>query len=237
MDKIHKLWRKHAISREGLKAVVYKDSLGKPTAGIGHLLTKTDVALSKLKVGDKVSKEQIEKWFVLDTAFAREAAQKQAKEIGIEEDWFIVALISVNFQLGAGWIKKFKTTYPAIVNHEFEKAIKNLRKSKWYRQTPVRVNDFIKALQKADAFIKKRNYKEKFKDRPLVKTRTMQGASAATVGTLGAAVAEPIAEAAEKVEALAPYSDGLLWLFILLTLVGIGVTMYGIIDDRKKGYR
>lgn len=225
MDKIDKLWRKKAELREGVRYNAYLDSLGKPTGGIGHLLTRAE--LQEYKVGDPIAKTVVERWFYQDSAWARRAAEKQAKEIGIETDWFIVALISVNFQLGSNWTRTFKTTYPAIVRHDYDTAIRNLRRSKWYRQTPVRVEDFIEALERAKLF----------KQRPLPKTRTMQGAGVATVGTAGTAASEVIAEATEKIEPLAPYSDGLQYLFIILALIGIGLTIYARIDDRKKGHR
>ena len=36
---------KHIELREGCKKVVYLETLGKPTGGIGHLLTKKEVEL------------------------------------------------------------------------------------------------------------------------------------------------------------------------------------------------
>jgi len=223
--KISKLWRAKAELREGVVYKTYFDTKKYLTGGIGHLLTKAQQ--EKYPFDTSLPEQLVEAWFVADSAKATAAAKLQAKEIGIETEWFIVALISVNFQLGTNWGKKFHTTWPAIVAHEYDRAIANLRKSKWYRETPVRVEDFINALERA----------KNFKARPLPRTRTVQGASAATVGTLGTAVAEPIAEAANQIEQLAPYSDALQWVFILLTLAGIGLTIYARIDDRNKGHR
>lgn len=222
MDKIDRLWREHAELREGVRHVVYLDSLDKPTAGIGHLLTLSERKI--YAVGQGVSDNQVERWFVADSLKARRAAEKQAKEIGVEADWFIVALISVNFQLGTRWTKVFKSTYPAIVRHDYDYAIRNLRKSKWYRQTPVRVEDFINALERA----------KHFKDRPLKKTRTMQGGAVATVG---AVASETVSEITEKIEPVADYSDTIQLIFVILTLIGIGFMVYARVDDRKEGHR
>jgi hypothetical protein len=149
---------------------------------------------------------------------------EQAAEIGIKENWFIAALISVNFQLGTGWKNEFFTTYPAIVAGNFSLAIENLRSSKWYRQTPVRVEDFIEALRRA----------KELKSRPLPKTRTMVGSGVAGAGLIAS---EAVAEVTQQIELLAGYSDTLQTLFVVLALVGIGFTIYARIDDRKKGYR
>ena len=217
-----KIWQEHAILREGVRYHVYNDSLGKPTAGIGHLLTKEE--RKKLKVGDPVTKKQVDNWFRMDSAIATIAAKQQAKEIGVEENWFIAALISVNFQLGTNWTKVFKTTYPAIVRHDYDLAINNLRKSKWYRQTPVRVEDFIHALERAKTF----------KERPLPKTRTMVGAGSASVAAVSS---EVVSEITEQIEPIAHYSDTIQLIFVILTLIGIGLVIHARIDDRKEGHR
>ena len=212
----------HARLREGVRYHVYLDSLDKPTAGIGHLLTTAE--RKEYKVGDRVSKEQVNVWFKADTRKAENAALKQAKEIGIDEHWFIAALISVNFQLGTNWMKKFKTTYPAIVRHDYDTAINNLRKSRWYRQTPVRVEDFIEALERAKTF----------KARPLKKTRTMVGAGGASVAVVSS---EVVTEVTESIEPIADYSDTIQLIFVILTLIGIGLVIYARVDDREKGHR
>jgi len=217
-----KIWNKHARLREGVRHVVYLDSLGKPTAGIGHLLTAHERKV--FKVGDPVSDTQVQAWFIADTHEAEQASLKQAAEIGVETDWFIAALISVNFQLGANWIKKFKTTYPAIVNHEYDRAIGNLRRSLWYKQTPVRVEDFIRALERA----------RDFKSRPLKKTRTMTGGAVASASVVAS---EVVSEVTEYIEPVKDYAEVIQMVFVVLTLVGVGLMIHARMDDRKKGLR
>lgn len=70
--------------------------------------------------------------------------------------------------------------------------------------------------------------------KPLTQSRTMQGASVVTASTIGA---EVVSEAAEKIEPIADYSDYIQLLFVVLTLVGIGLVIYARLDDRKKGFR
>lgn len=136
------IWKDHSIKREGCRADVYRDSLGRPTVGIGHLVQKKDY----LKLGDKITDLQIEDFFQKDTAKALSVSLKQWKSIGIITPEFLAALISVNFQLGDfAW--KFPNTYRLLKNHQFNKAIKNLENSLWARQTPLRVNDFINAIR------------------------------------------------------------------------------------------
>lgn len=137
---------KHLKHREGVVYAVYKDSLGFLTAGVGHLLTPEE--RTRFKFGDKVSKQQVNEWLEKDLNTSLEAAYKQAAETGVVNDDWLLALTSVNFQLGTGWTRKFFTTWPAIKRGDYSKAIENLRRSKWANQTPVRVNDFIKAIEK-----------------------------------------------------------------------------------------
>jgi GH24 family phage-related lysozyme (muramidase) len=138
----------HMVDREGLETTVYKDSRGKPTVGIGHLVTKAD----GLKVGDKISEEKVKELYSKDIRKAAEAAQSQASELGIDDEEFIKALVSVNFQLGTEWNKKFSDTYAIMKEGRYEEAINNIENSLWYKQTPTRAKDFINtvsALRKA----------------------------------------------------------------------------------------
>lgn len=150
--KVFQAFKAHIKLREGEvvdkstgKHIVYKDSLGKPTVGWGHLVRPED----KLTVGELVEEERVEEFFYNDSKWALDAAYSQAEDLGHKTNKdFIVALASVNYQLGSGWVHDFKNTYAHIKNKRYNNAIKNLRRSKWNQQTPVRVEDFIKALAK-----------------------------------------------------------------------------------------
>jgi lysozyme len=132
---------------EGAKTTVYLDSLGKPTVGIGHLVTPSD----KLKVGDVITDAQVSQFFKADGAKAMAAAKSQASQAGISNSDFIVYLASVNFQLGTGWTSVFKNTWQLIVDGKYDDAVKEIGKSRWYQQTPTRAKDFQKMLQKLPA--------------------------------------------------------------------------------------
>lgn len=134
----------HLKLREGVRNQVYKDSLGNLTVGVGHLVTPED----NLKLGDMISEEQINAFLEKDLDEAHNAALTQAKEAGrLGDDEFVKMLTSVNYQLGTGWTKSFSNTWNHIKNKRYSKAVSNLKKSKWYAQTPVRVEDFIEVLK------------------------------------------------------------------------------------------
>lgn len=142
-EQAMKLWRVHALLREGKRNDVYLDSRSKLTVGIGHLVLKKD----NLKFGDIIDDERIDSFFENDSAIALSLAKEQAKEIGIYTPEFIATMISVNFQLG-NFSKVFYGTYPLLVSGDYRQAVQNLKRSLWYKQTPVRVFDLINSIEK-----------------------------------------------------------------------------------------
>jgi GH24 family phage-related lysozyme (muramidase) len=130
--------------REGRRKDVYLDSLGKPTVGIGHLV----VAADNLKVGDRITDEQVTALFKRDSAPALRAARSQAAEAGIADPAFIPYLASVNFQLGTKWTGTFPRTWRMIVDGKYDAAAAALDDTLWAKQTPVRVKDLQDALRR-----------------------------------------------------------------------------------------
>jgi GH24 family phage-related lysozyme (muramidase) len=143
----------HLELREGNVEYVYLDSLGKPTCGVGHLLTEDECSL--YYIDQVVDKEIRDQWLEQDAATAWEAAAQQMQDLRIEDTDFIVALGSVNFQLGTRWMNKFPSAYRALGNKDYAEAIRQVStgsgrngQSKWKEQTPVRVEDFVLAIDK-----------------------------------------------------------------------------------------
>lgn len=143
----------HIKLREGHRTRVYLDTLGYPTAGYGHLLTKEEQEI--YPVGAKIPSEVILNWLEKDLQKALMAARTQAMELDIESQDFIDALVSVNFQLGSSWYKKFPSCFKALKERDLPRAVSEVyfaspsvsnRLSNWYKQTPVRVEDFVKAI-------------------------------------------------------------------------------------------
>lgn len=130
--------------REGVRNVVYRDSLGKPTVGIGHLVLADD----GLAVGDRIDDARVSELFAIDGAHALDAAREQAAEAGIDDEDFLPYLGSVNFQLGIHWTGKFPNTWAMVVAGDYEDAADALENTAWNRQTPDRVKDFQGALRR-----------------------------------------------------------------------------------------
>lgn len=141
----------HLVLREGNKEKSYLDSLGKLTAGIGHLLSPEEAKL--YPEGTVIPEEIRNNWFEADSAKATKAAYDQAQEI--QAPSLIPALTSVNFQLGTAWTEKFPTAYEHLKNGNYESAIQEIENtsegsgklSDWNKQTPVRVKDFVASIR------------------------------------------------------------------------------------------
>ncbi len=137
---------------EGFRNKTYKDTLGKLTGGVGHLLTEDEQALYPL--GTLIPDNVIDDWLTNDLKKADAAAQQQAAELGICNPDFLRVLTSVNFQLGSRWHKKFPTAFRHLKNKEYERAKQEILftkegsgvKSDWNKQTPRRVADFVAAI-------------------------------------------------------------------------------------------
>ena len=130
-------------SREGKRYDVYLDSVGKPTVGIGHLVLKED----NLKVGDRVTEEQIAIWFDKDIKKALNKALVQCQELNIHDEEVVNIFTSTNFQLG-DFKSVFSSSFDLIKNKRYSKAILNIASSKWMQQTPIRAGDMISAITK-----------------------------------------------------------------------------------------
>ena len=135
----------HLKLREGWRTAVYLDSRGLPTVGLGHLLTASEK--KTYKVGDHVPEDILNAWAQADAKKAYNAGQSQAATLGLSDQSFINAMASVNFQLGTGWYSNHKKTWGYLMAHAWEKAALEAQDSLWYKQTPVRVQDFQAALR------------------------------------------------------------------------------------------
>lgn len=70
--------------------------------------------------------------------------------------------------------------------------------------------------------------------KPLAKTRTVAGGTIAGVSVVAS---EAVTEVKDQIEPLLPYADSLKLLFLAVSLLGIGLTIWARFDDRRKGLR
>lgn len=136
--------REKLIASEGYRLDVYKDTLGILTVGIGHRVTASD----NLKLGQRITPERADALYNADVRGALKSAISQARELNRYNLDMIVALCEVNFQLGSFWRVKFPNTWSLLKSGKKAAAIASLKKSLWFKQTPVRVSSFINAIDR-----------------------------------------------------------------------------------------
>lgn len=143
----------HLQLREGFVDTVYLDTLGYKTVGVGHKLTEEECEI--YNVGDKWDTESLTKIFHRDADKAFNQAEFQAGMIG--QRWnpvLVTALASVCFQLGNSWNTVHKKTWNYLMENDFVGAAKEAEDSRWFKQTPVRVRDFQRALIAVEEMVK-----------------------------------------------------------------------------------
>lgn len=122
--------------RQG-KFWTYKDSLGYPTIGYGHLVLAGEDFSNGL--------EPMDAGLLLAKDIEKAKAGVRTLGLTVPTDWeeFLVIMV---FQLGLAGVKKFRKMIEALKQKDYPEAIKQAKDSLWYRQTPNRVNDMIKQL-------------------------------------------------------------------------------------------
>ena len=139
----HSLFNFSRISKrikveEGFRSFVYKDNLGNPTIGYGHLINSNDFYSAK----KRYSKTTLTEVFYNDLRRAISDFKKNYhyKTLPNTTQEIIIEMI---FQLGIRKVLEFKKFNFYIKNKQFYLAAFEMMKSRWYLQTPKRANKLI----------------------------------------------------------------------------------------------
>lgn len=128
---------------EGKKLIVYLDSEGLPTVGIGHLIRPSD----NLKLGDKITDLQCSNFFMHDIAIAVESCEKLIPNfISLPEEVKQI-IANMMFNLGINRLSQFKKFLAAINAKNYAEAANQMQNSKWYSQTKCRAERLTKRMR------------------------------------------------------------------------------------------
>ncbi len=138
--------REQLIIDEGQVNEIYKDHLGYPTFGIGHLVIDSDPEHG-LEVGEPVSEERVKEAFEKDVITVIEDCKT------LHEGWDdypqevkqIVA--NMMFNMGRTRLSKFKNHNAALQNHDWVHAAVEGRDSRWYKQVTNRAERLMVRLE------------------------------------------------------------------------------------------
>ena len=143
------------IKHEGIRYKIYTDATGHKTIGIGHNLdTKySDKLLYPyawfLKIGFRINKEQAYRMFDCDF---REAVSTAIEYIGVRNFFYLhpkaqSVLIDMSFNLGNN-IRKFKKLKERLLKEDYKGAAREMKHSKWYKQTKARAKELVGIMVK-----------------------------------------------------------------------------------------
>lgn len=140
------MWTQEIINRikkhEGFRVKIYKDHLGNPTIGYGHLLTEDDDFVE----GVTYDKEILEELFNKDFEQAYMGAEYLLTGIPISNTAKGV-VIEMVYQLGVGNVSKFKLMLAALKIPDYQEAAKQISNSLFARQTPNRCTELANIMR------------------------------------------------------------------------------------------
>ncbi len=132
---------------EGVEYEIYKDHLGYPTFGVGHLVLKSDYEYGK-EVGTPVSVERVKECFEsdLDIAISECDALYEEGVFGDLPGEVQEILVNMMFNMGRTRLSKFKKMHAAILEANWTEAAKEGTDSLWYRQVTNRADRLMERL-------------------------------------------------------------------------------------------
>jgi len=131
---------------EGVVYKIYKDHLGYPTFGIGHLVIKEDKEFGK-DVGTEVSEDRVNECFEKDVQSVIEDCKK------LHDGWDgypqevkqIVA--NMMFNMGRPRLSKFKGMKRGVDARDWNAAADEMVDSRWYRQVTKRADRLVERMR------------------------------------------------------------------------------------------
>ena len=137
-------------AHEGYRNDVYLDTLGKPTVGVGHLVSESSPFYGK-KVGDKIDDKVLEDQYAKDYTHHEDIAKKGFKNFDKHPQHVQDALVNMTFQMGtkpSKWNDFNHELAGALESGDYTAASKAAADSKWFNeQTPERARSVLDRLR------------------------------------------------------------------------------------------
>lgn len=129
----------------GGKFWIYKDSLGYPTIGYGHLITASD------NFSGGITEDQADALLQKDAASKVQDAKSIYAQYKMKTPYICqIVLVEMVFQMGKGAVLKFKNTLTAMANGDYKAAAAGIRNSAWYKQTPRRAEVMARRVESCE---------------------------------------------------------------------------------------
>ena len=131
---------------EGVVYEIYRDHLGYPTFGIGHLIREEDPENGQ-PVGTPIDKERVTEAFQADL----DIAINECKVLYDKWDQFPgevqEILVNMMFNLGRPRLSKFVRMRENVNKGDWKSAASEMRSSKWYDQVTKRAERLIDRME------------------------------------------------------------------------------------------
>ncbi len=139
-------WRRSLLREEGFRLTAYEDRDDSGNV-VGIAVGAGQNVTGQLKAGDQITLEQASDWFQTSSDAALNAGSRIARRYGVVDEGAILALAGATYQLGEQGLRDFRKAGQAIEDRDWAAFQREVRDSKWYRQTPARVDRFIRAMR------------------------------------------------------------------------------------------
>lgn len=131
---------------EGVKYEIYKDHLGYPTFGIGHLVTDSDPEFG-YDVGTPVSEQRVEEAFDIDVQVVLRECDKLYPDFDNLPEEVQQIIANMMFNLGRPRLSKFKGMKKGVDEKNWNTAADEMVDSRWYRQVGKRAERLVERMR------------------------------------------------------------------------------------------
>jgi len=122
---------------EGVKYEIYKDHLGYPTFGIGHLITENDPEHGEPD-GTEISEDRVNEVFESDVAKFVSEAKILFPDLDELPDVAQQVIVNMAFNMGRPRLSKFKNFIAGVNDNDWVRAAEEMMDSRWADQVGAR---------------------------------------------------------------------------------------------------
>ena len=131
---------------EGVKYEIYKDHLGYPTFGIGHLILDSDAEHGQ-DTGTAVSEERVKEAFESDLVSVLSDCESLYGDFGDLPEDAQEIIANMIFNMGRPRLSKFKGMKRGVDARDWNAAADEMVDSAWYRQVPNRAKRLVEKMR------------------------------------------------------------------------------------------
>ena len=138
--------RKELEVDEGVKYEIYKDHLGYPTFGIGHLVIDSDPEHGQ-EIGTPVSEDRVIEAFDKDVQIVLSDCERLYNDFNVLPEEVQLIIANMMFNMGRPRLSKFKGMKAGVDAQDWNKAADEMIDSNWYKQVPNRAGRLVKRMR------------------------------------------------------------------------------------------